>query len=46
MLSRIIQSQPLVAGCARWATKMQSGITKNNKDSAGRRLGIKKFGGE
>ena len=30
----------------RWATKMQSGVAKNTKDSAGKRLGIKKFGGE
>ena len=30
----------------RWATKMQGGVTKNKKDSAGRRLGIKLFGGQ
>jgi large subunit ribosomal protein L27 len=29
-----------------FATKMRAGVTKNNKDSAGRRLGVKKFGGE
>jgi len=29
-----------------FATKMRQGVTKNKKDSAGRRLGIKKFGGE
>ncbi|KAJ1980738.1 54S ribosomal protein L2 mitochondrial [Dimargaris xerosporica] len=30
----------------RWATKRAGGSTKNNRDSAGRRLGIKKFGDE
>lgn len=29
-----------------FATKMRAGVVKNNKDSAGRRLGVKKFGGE
>lgn len=29
-----------------FATKMRAGVTKNNKDSAGKRLGVKKFGGE
>lgn len=29
-----------------FATKMRAGVTKNKKDSAGKRLGIKKFGGE
>lgn len=29
-----------------FATKMRQGVTKNKKDSAGRRLGIKKYGGE
>lgn len=29
-----------------FATKMRAGVTKNKKDSAGRRLGVKKFGGE
>jgi large subunit ribosomal protein L27 len=29
-----------------FATKMRQGVTKNKKDSAGRRLGLKKFGGE
>lgn len=29
-----------------FATKMQAGVTKNNKDSESKRLGIKKFGGE
>jgi len=28
----------------RWASKKASGSSKNNKDSAGRRLGVKKFG--
>ena len=30
----------------RWATKKAGGVTKNGRDSAGRRLGVKKFGGE
>lgn len=29
-----------------YASKMQASSTKNKKDSAGKRLGIKKFGGE
>jgi len=29
-----------------FATKMRQGATKNNKDSAGKRLGVKKYGGE
>jgi len=29
-----------------FATKMRQGATKNNKDSPGKRLGVKKFGGE
>ena len=29
-----------------FATKAMAGASKNNKDSAGRRLGLKKFGGE
>lgn len=29
-----------------FATKMRGSVTKNKKDSAGRRLGLKKFGGE
>ena len=29
-----------------FATKMRQGVTKNKKDSAGRRLGVKKYGGE
>ena len=29
-----------------FASKMQAGSTKNTKDSAGRRLGVKKFTGE
>ena len=28
-----------------FASKMQASSTKNKKDSAGKRLGIKKFGG-
>jgi large subunit ribosomal protein L27 len=29
-----------------FATKLQASSTRNNKDSAGKRLGVKKFGGE
>lgn len=29
-----------------FAAKMQAGVTKKTKDSAGKRLGIKRFGGE
>eukprot|EP01138_Halocafeteria_seosinensis_P008220 gb/GECG01008401.1/.p1 GENE.gb/GECG01008401.1/~~gb/GECG01008401.1/.p1 ORF type:complete len:164 (+),score=12.32 gb/GECG01008401.1/:1-492(+) len=29
-----------------WATKKTGGSTKNKQDSAGKRLGVKKFGGE
>jgi large subunit ribosomal protein L27 len=29
-----------------FATKMRAGVTKNKKDSPGKRLGIKKFGGQ
>jgi large subunit ribosomal protein L27 len=29
-----------------FATKMRAGVTKNTKDSPGKRLGVKKFGGE
>jgi large subunit ribosomal protein L27 len=31
---------------ASFATKMRQGVTKNTKDSPGKRLGVKKFGGE
>lgn len=30
----------------RWATKKSGGSTRNGRDSAGRRLGVKKFGGQ
>jgi hypothetical protein len=30
----------------RWATKKAGGVTKNGRDSCGKRLGVKKFGGE
>jgi large subunit ribosomal protein L27 len=29
-----------------FATKMRAGVTKNTKDSPGKRLGVKKYGGE
>jgi hypothetical protein len=29
-----------------FSTKLRQGATKNTKDSAGKRLGVKKFGGE
>ena len=41
------ESQSLVGVVARqFATKMQASSTQNTKDSAGRRLGVKKLGGE
>ena len=36
----------MTLGGVRHATKKAGGSTKNTKDSAGRRLGVKKFGGE
>ncbi|KAL7312949.1 54S ribosomal protein L2 mitochondrial [Mucor circinelloides] len=30
----------------RWATKKSGGSSRNGRDSAGRRLGVKKFGGQ
>ncbi|KAG2227733.1 hypothetical protein INT45_004775 [Circinella minor] len=30
----------------RWASKKSGGSTRNGRDSAGRRLGVKKFGGQ
>ena len=33
-------------GQCRWASKKAGGTTTNGRDSAGRRLGVKKFGGE
>ncbi|KAK9727874.1 54S ribosomal protein L2 mitochondrial [Basidiobolus ranarum] len=30
----------------RWATKRSGGSSRNGRDSAGRRLGVKKYGGE
>lgn len=35
-----------LAGQVRWATKKAGGTTKNGRDSPGKRLGVKKFGGE
>jgi len=35
-----------VVGQVRWATKKAGGTTKNGRDSPGKRLGVKKFGGE
>jgi hypothetical protein len=35
-----------IGGCSvRFATKMAGGSTQNGRDSIGKRLGIKKFGG-
>jgi len=36
----------LLGGGHRTATKKSGGSSKNGRDSAGRRLGVKKFGGE
>jgi hypothetical protein len=39
MIGKLVQTQT-----RGFATKMKAGSTQNTKDSAGRRLGIKKFG--
>ena len=36
---------PLIAG-VRFATKKAGGTTRNGRSTAGKRLGVKKFGGE
>jgi large subunit ribosomal protein L27 len=36
----VLRSAPV-----RWATKKAGGTTKNGRDSPGKRLGVKKFGG-
>jgi large subunit ribosomal protein L27 len=41
-----LQNELLKQQFFNFATKMRAGVTKNKKDSAGRRLGVKKFGGE
>lgn len=41
-----LRVRPLSVLCQGFATKMQAGMTKNNKDSESKRLGIKRFGGE
>lgn len=48
IMNIIIKSQwsPLVQSLRYFASKMQASSTQNTKDSAGRRLGIKKYGGE
>ncbi|GAB5589727.1 54S ribosomal protein L2 mitochondrial [Umbelopsis nana] len=52
-VSMFVQAQlPLRSSLAsdlmqiRWATKKSGGSTRNGRDSAGRRLGVKKFGGQ
>lgn len=45
--SRIIVSTPsYIQQSLRFATKKTGGSTKNGRDSIGRRLGVKKFGGQ
>ncbi|KAI8342058.1 ribosomal L27 protein-domain-containing protein [Chlamydoabsidia padenii] len=40
-------NQPtLVSNQVRWASKKSGGSSRNGRDSAGRRLGVKKFGGQ
>lgn len=41
-----LRVRPITLLCQGFATKMQAGVTKNNKDSHSKRLGIKHFGGE
>ena len=43
---RALLAAPQSVGGVRHATKKAGGTVKNNRDSAGRRLGVKKFGGE
>ncbi|RUP45569.1 ribosomal L27 protein-domain-containing protein [Jimgerdemannia flammicorona] len=40
-----LSSHPAVMQ-VRWATKRSGGSTRNGRDSAGRRLGVKQFGGQ
>ena len=46
ILSSLHYQSSLICSIRYFASKMQAGSTKNKKDSAGRRLGIKKFGGQ
>ena len=43
---RNLQSANVNVPTIRWATKKSGGSTRNSKDSAGRRLGLKKSGGQ
>ncbi|KAI7904923.1 ribosomal L27 protein-domain-containing protein [Cokeromyces recurvatus] len=45
ILSPIIKNTPETTQ-VRWATKRSGGSSRNGRDSAGRRLGVKKFGGQ
>mmetsp|Transcript_9563 Transcript_9563/g.19810 ORF Transcript_9563/g.19810 Transcript_9563/m.19810 type:complete len:142 (+) Transcript_9563:101-526(+) len=42
----IREGLPSLLQFERWASKKQGGSTSNGRDSAGRRLGVKKFAGE
>lgn len=44
--SRITPSIVNTAEQVRWASKKSGGSSRNGRDSAGRRLGVKKFGGQ
>lgn len=39
-------SLPILSVPVRWASKKAGGSTKNGRDSVGKRLGVKKFGGQ
>ncbi|KAI8883640.1 hypothetical protein K501DRAFT_184014 [Backusella circina FSU 941] len=48
-MGRPVGISPLFKGeisQVRWATKKSGGSSRNGRDSAGRRLGVKKFGGQ
>ena len=45
-ISRIVSTPFFTKITRNFATKMQASSTSKTKDSAGRRLGVKKFGGE
>lgn len=47
IIFRSINNQnSLLSSLRYYASKLQAGSTKNKKDTAGKRLGVKKFGGQ
>ncbi|KAI9480391.1 MAG: ribosomal L27 protein-domain-containing protein [Benjaminiella poitrasii] len=46
ILSPFTRNTPELSQQVRWATKKSGGSSRNGRDSAGRRLGVKKFGGQ